>query len=307
MNVSNFSYLLKNPENVTQEHVDSLKKVIDEFPYFQAARAVYLKALKNQESFTYNAELKKTAAYTADRSILFEFITSEAFQQHAVAKKIALHTANEELYTIPVEAEEVIVRDNKTSFDFNEVDAGAVMDPELFQPKEADKKASEENKEDNNDTGNNKPIYDASTLQIGKPLDFNKSETHSFMEWMQLSSTAKPVDRTIEKEISSPKTEEGKKEKKSAIESKLKLIDRFIESNPKISPVKEQTEKINLAKESTVEKSALMTETLARVYLEQKKYKKAIQAYKILSLKYPEKSGFFADQINAIKKLKDSN
>jgi hypothetical protein len=47
----------------------------------------------------------------------------------------------------------------------------------------------------------------------------------------------------------------------------------------------------------------LMTETLAKVYLEQKKYKKAIKAYDILILNYPEKSGFFADQIRAIKKL----
>jgi hypothetical protein len=46
-----------------------------------------------------------------------------------------------------------------------------------------------------------------------------------------------------------------------------------------------------------------MTETLARVYLAQKKYKKAMQAYKILILKNPEKSSFFADQIRAIKKL----
>jgi len=46
-----------------------------------------------------------------------------------------------------------------------------------------------------------------------------------------------------------------------------------------------------------------MTETLAKVYLEQKKYRKAIQAFKILSLKYPEKSGFFADQIRAVKML----
>ena len=46
-----------------------------------------------------------------------------------------------------------------------------------------------------------------------------------------------------------------------------------------------------------------MTETLAKVYLQQKNYKKALQAYTILSLKYPEKSGFFADQIRAIKKL----
>ena len=52
-----------------------------------------------------------------------------------------------------------------------------------------------------------------------------------------------------------------------------------------------------------MDKSELMTETLAKVYLEQKKYKKAIQAFKILSLKYPEKSSFFADQIQAVKKL----
>ena len=51
----------------------------------------------------------------------------------------------------------------------------------------------------------------------------------------------------------------------------------------------------------------LMTETLARIYLEQKNYKSAIQSYKILSLKYPEKSGFFADQIQAVKELQKQN
>ena len=279
MNVTDFSYLLQKPEQITQQHVDSLKKIIEEFPYFQAARAVYLKALKAQESFKYNSELKHTAAYTTDRSILFEYITSEAFEQHAIAKKIALQTTNETLYGIDVTAEEVIVKDNKTSFDFNEVNSNAVMDPELFLPKEenlTEETLSEEK----------------STLQLGKPLDFSKRETHSFMEWMQLSATAKPIKR---------------EEKKSGIEGKLKLIDKFLENNPKIPPAANTANKVNLAKENNAEKTELMTETLARVYLEQKKYKKAIQAYKILSLKYPEKSGFFADQINAVKKLKDNN
>ena len=52
---------------------------------------------------------------------------------------------------------------------------------------------------------------------------------------------------------------------------------------------------------------ALMTETLARIYVEQKNYSSAIQSYKILSLKYPEKSGFFADQIKALKELQEQN
>ena len=50
-----------------------------------------------------------------------------------------------------------------------------------------------------------------------------------------------------------------------------------------------------------------MTETLARIYLEQKNYDKAIQSYKILILKYPEKSGFFADQIKAVKQIQANN
>jgi hypothetical protein len=50
-----------------------------------------------------------------------------------------------------------------------------------------------------------------------------------------------------------------------------------------------------------------MTETLARIYVEQKNYERAIQSYTILSLKYPEKSGLFAEQIKAIQQLQEKN
>jgi hypothetical protein len=50
-----------------------------------------------------------------------------------------------------------------------------------------------------------------------------------------------------------------------------------------------------------------MTETLAKVYLEQRKFQKAIQAYEILILKYPEKSTFFANRISDIRILQQNN
>jgi hypothetical protein len=44
-----------------------------------------------------------------------------------------------------------------------------------------------------------------------------------------------------------------------------------------------------------------MTETLAKLYIKQEKFKDAVKAYEILSLKYPEKISLFADQIKSIK------
>ncbi len=95
-------------------------------------------------------------------------------------------------------------------------------------------------------------------------------------------------------------------EEKEAKNRKFELIEEFISKSPRINPSK-TAKKVNLAEENITAPEALMTETLARVYLEQKNYKKAIQAYKILILKNPEKSGFFADQIRAIEKLQENN
>ena len=84
------------------------------------------------------------------------------------------------------------------------------------------------------------------------------------------------------------------------------MIDKFIENNPKI-PTPNKNEITPVIEPKYEDTSYLMTETLARVYLEQKKYSKAIQAYEILILKYPEKSSFFADRILDIKNLQQNN
>ena len=130
-------------------------------------------------------------------------------------------------------------------------------------------------------------------LNIGKPLEFNSAESHSFGEWLQLGF-AKPIVR----ENPVPK-KESKKKKTSSFD----LIDKFIAAKPKIKPVKDKDSKPIAKEQPTTDYNSLMTETLAKVYLEQKKYESAIKAYRILSLKYPEKSSFFADRIKAIKLL----
>jgi len=89
------------------------------------------------------------------------------------------------------------------------------------------------------------------------------------------------------------------------LESKIEIIDSFIEKNPKIKKSMDKVEEdnfLNLASDNKFDKSVLMTETLAKIYVKQNKIKKALYAYKILSLKYPEKSSFFANQIKKLQK-----
>ncbi len=81
------------------------------------------------------------------------------------------------------------------------------------------------------------------------------------------------------------------------------VIDKFLKERPKITPQKDKTVKPPAIIEKSVEeRQMLMTETLANLYVKQKKYDKAIQAFKILSLKYPKKSSYFANRIKELKK-----
>ena len=81
MNTTTYTYLLANPQKISSDHLSELDLVLEKYPYFQSARALQLKGYKNSNSFLYNDALKQTAAYTTDRNILFEYITSVHFIQ----------------------------------------------------------------------------------------------------------------------------------------------------------------------------------------------------------------------------------
>ena len=303
MNVHDFTYLLQNPsEVVNAEQTEQLNDVLIEFPYFQAARAIHLKGLKNQNSFKYNNALKVAAAYTTDRDILFDFITSDDFLQNSIADAIlgkSTSLVDTETVSEEITSEEIKKRLIEASLDEplpqNETDAEQILDPGLFKSKDPQidvelKKAKEEAE---------------AALEIGKPLSFTKKEKYSFGQWLQLTSL-NSVERK-DKEQTKQDQSDFKIEKEVLKQKKFELIDKFIAERPKIIPNEHSTSKINTKQAAKFDDKELMTETLAKVYLEQKKYKKAIQAYRILSLKYPEKSGFFADRIKAVQKIQKEN
>nr|WP_267740652.1 tetratricopeptide repeat protein [Myroides injenensis] len=291
MNTEQIKYLLHNPEYVAGNDAVILKELLLEYPYFQSVRSLYLKSLYLQKSSLYNSELKITAAHTLDRDILFEFITSQEFISY---KPIQLDS-EEEIETQPISSLEIkqddILPSNQQKEDITIVNQTVEQD-------NTDKITTEENhsQEEENSI---KEIEEK--LNIGKPLTFSEDEKFSYQEWLKLAQHS-----PIERENGTTSTEKEKKSEEEK-QKKLTLIDKFIETNPKIVPTKKPLSAPVNIENSVQENNSLMTETLAKIYLEQRKYQKAIQAYEILILKYPEKSSFFADQILDIKALQQHN
>jgi hypothetical protein len=233
LNTADLTYLLNKPEATNEKQTIALENVVLQYPYFQAARALHLKGLFNQESFRYNYELKKTAAYTTDRTILFDFITSENF---VTIQQEKIEAIQKYILDIDVHAiEELISAADSTDFEVN-----------------------------------NQITVSEDKLKIGAPLSFSRTEKHSFQEWLQLTKS-NPIQRDS---LENNSIIEDEKQKK------LALIDKFIEANPKIPPIKNNgTTSENIIK-SIEEPTHLMTETLAKVYLEQKNITKQFKLMK---------------------------
>ena len=211
MNKKNFIKIIQEPNNLSEEEVSFLDEINSEFPYFQTSRAIFLKSLSENEDIKFKKFLKSTAAYTRDRSVLFEFVKKSQNQ-------------NEKVY-----------------FNKNEI----------------------------------------TTVQSEyKIIEEEIIEENSFVEWLKLSNL-KPIDRSNETET----------------------IDKFISEKPKLKVEVNENELNNDKADNLSNQAGYMTETLAKLYLNQKNYEKAIQSYKILILKFPEKNSYFADQIKKIKKL----
>ena len=162
----------------------------------------------------------------------------------------------------------------------------------LYQFIETDLIARKSSKKKSRSTKDKLTSHDGSQVNEEKNIDANtksldiSSKTLKFSEWAIFLNSDKKLF-----------------EKNDNLEN-FQLLDDFLKIPERIIPDKNYKNIEDLSEKSWSPNDELMTETLAKVFVKQKKYRKAIEAYQILGLKYPEKNSLFANQIKEIKKLK---
>ncbi len=252
-----FIEFMRHPEKVGTDDLQELEALVSHYPYFQAARMLYLKVLYLQAGTRFRHELKISTVHITDHKRLLHYLN--------LLPGTHLREVRASSCDISLESGEYM--GNRPS------DGTIENQDDAIQISLYDRELRPVNSGTEDLEGTDNMLENSDVVSSG----------YSFFDEKNFSTAGNPVNM---------------KDKNS------QLIDDFIESNPGMPKTTAATENIrDLSEENPYDKDELFTETLAKIYTKQKLYEKAIATYIKLSLKYPEKSVYFANRIEKIKEF----
>jgi len=268
MNKALFYSYLHHPELLDDRSLYDIEKILVEYPYFQSARLLQIKNMNNQGSISYDNELKRVAVWVTDRSKLF----------YLLDKRVLLSV--DEYYTTAKQQE-------TTEFENTTIDFSALTNVTTF---DSENKLTPSDEDMNDELSQ---LIMSGSAQAS-PF-FNVGDKVDLEDFVNTFKKKRTTDNLKPK---SPVNIE---------ERRKKLIDNFIVDQPRITQKETNfSEQEVIIPSSLKEEPEMITDTLAKIYINQGKYEKAILAYEKLSLKYPEKNIYFAGQIKKIKELSNN-
>ena len=313
MQAKEFINYIKNPNSLEKNSVKELQKLVNDFPYFQSAHLLLSLASKKWDASVYQKSLKKTAIVVTNRSHLFNLI-----QQFDLSNTVIEDSDHQKLVV-----EEVLEPIDSTK-ELNILKATELLiensDSEILETGIQQK--TKPNAEDvlENEIAKQvvgaiveKQMFNLSDTQL---LFKQNKEPETFTDWLRLiqkSNKQLSAENILEVNTENntdikTRLEKGKIiTQESALNKKLKnlaLIDKIIENSPGQIKIKDDQKFYSPehnAKESLLENEHLVSETLAKIYALQGSVNKAVRAYEILSLKFPQKSAYFASLIQKLK------
>ncbi len=313
MQAKEFINYIKNPNSLEKNSVKELQKLVNDFPYFQSAHLLLSLASKKWDASVYQKSLKKTAIVVTNRSHLFNLIQQfeisntviEDFDHQKLVVEEVLEPIDSTKELNILKATELLIENSDSE----------ISETEFQQKTKPNAEEVLENEIAKQVVG---AIVEKQMLNLSDTqLVFNQNkEPGNFTDWLRLIQksnkqlSAENILDTNTENNSDIKTRLEKSKiinQESALNKKLKnlaLIDKIIENSPGQIKIKDDQKFYSPeqnAKESLLENEHLVSETLAKIYALQGSVNKAVRAYEILSLKFPQKSAYFASLIQKLK------
>jgi hypothetical protein len=321
----NWKEILHNPNSMPSATMDELYVMTRKYPYFATAHILLSRAKFLYEPAESGAGLKIAAAYSANRKKLYDLLhdtPSQLVTEHASAEEKPMPLAAQieipenppEKAMVPTEAP---VSDESGQDSVSHIEEPSVI-TNLQNEQPLDEKQIEHSK-----------IKEAAeeVLSEGVPTELDVEvmatgishytalhlEKELDQQQVQPDSDSQPTEKGTEKNffdwLKNPQVAEKQdnkeeiKEKQAFKKPEDLLVEKFIREEPKISkPKTEFYSPVNMARQSVTEDDNLASETLAKIYMAQGNYSKAIRTLRVLELKYPEKSLYFAALIQETRK-----
>ena len=313
MQAKEFINYIKNPNSLEKNSVKDLQKLVNDFPYFQSAHLLLSLASKKWDASVYQKSLKKTAIVVTNRSHLFNLIQQfeisntviEDFDHQKLVVEEVLEPIDSTKELNILKANELLIENSDSE----------ISETEFQQKTKPNAEEVLENEIAKQVVG---AIVEKQMLNLSDTqLVFNQNkEPENFTDWLRLiQKSNKQLSAENILDINTDnntdiktRLEKGKIiTQESALNKKLKnlaLIDKIIEKSPGQIKIKDDQKFYSPeqnAKESLLENEHLVSETLAKIYALQGSVNKAVRAYEILSLKFPQKSAYFASLIQKLK------
>lgn len=304
------STYIRQPELLDAATIDELSALVERYPYFQAARLLLLRGLYQLQSDRFGVELRRAALFVPDRARLFELIEGEHFKsspEQQPTQTIATSAAAPSTASSPADRTQSLI------------DSFLQQQPE--EPKPRRTRAVDATTDY---IGYLLQMEDASsatpTLDIAPLLEKKRPEgdpvpgpSSTPTETASTEFSESPVEAPADEQLESTAESPSEAPTKTTTETTTRTTGTTT-GTPAETPAGSTAESVSVSEDElpplgldesdeNVPSEAYFTETLARIYIKQGKYGKAIEIIRRLNLNYPKKSRYFADQIRFLEKL----
>ena len=305
--------LIHHPEKATNSTLGELEQVIIEYPYFQSLQVLRAKVSDVLNAADKQTYISKAAIHTADRANLKRLLESSV--QAIIAVPVAQEVKESKPTPTPEPAKKEEVVKKVLDFEYSSKEVNETSEAlfkevmENLQTLHSLRKKYEylEEQSEKAEKVSNKKTAKKSNKKLPSPssTETKKTPRTSKKSSRKINEDTSEKDEGDDPVKSNNNTEDNKPYQRIDMVEQNFIIESFIKKEPEISkkqPEKENKNREDLSIKSTVITDGLVSENLAEIFVGQGKTERAIEIYKKLIWKFPQKKSYFASRIKEISK-----